>query len=107
MRKFGEWGLVDGSRGLGKLCAQTVFRYGYKAVGVCTQFPQSLYNFFTNYLVVHKNDNVSPALVRPHTTGFYTGKFRDLYLLFTGLYPLSTLPITTTTIYIIRRGTAQ
>lgn len=88
-------------------CVKTVFIHGYKAVGGYTQFPHTLHTFFTTHRLVPTFDTFSRVVVRARRTDLYTAIWAQLTLIRRVLHTFSTVPITTTTIYIIRRGATQ
>ena len=88
-------------------CVKTVFTNGYKAVGVYTQFPHTLYTFFTTQRLVPTVDTFRQGVVRAQHTDLYTAISAQLTPINRLLHTVSTVPITTTTIYIIRRGATQ
>lgn len=88
-------------------CVKTVFTNGYKPVGGYTQFPHSLYTFFTAQRLVPTFDEFSKVVLRAQHTDLYTAIFARLTLIRRVFHTVSTGPITTTTIYIIRRGATQ
>ena len=88
-------------------CVKTVFTSGYKAVGGYTQFPHNLYTFFTTRRLVPTFNEFSRMVMQVWRTGLYTALSTQLTAVRRTLHTVSTGPITTTTIYIIRRGATQ
>lgn len=88
-------------------CVKTVFTDGYKAVGSYAQFPHSLYTFFTAQRLIPMFDRSARGVVRARRTDLYTALATHLTPIKRLLLTVSTVPITTTTIYIIRRGATQ
>lgn len=88
-------------------CVKTVLKDGYKAVGGYTQFPHSVYTFFTVHWLVPMFHRISEVVVRAKHTDLYTAILAHITLIKRVLPTVSTVPITTTTIYIIRRGATQ
>jgi hypothetical protein len=88
-------------------CAQTVFERGQKAVGTRAQFPHQVSTFFNNLRVLHTLIQFFVDVMRADHTWLSTRNFWTLPLEIGWLYPVSTQPTITTTIYINRRGAAQ
>lgn len=89
------------------VCAQTVFKRSYKPVGVYPLSPHHHVSMFSPNRLIPRSVTVIRSFMRVLHTQLSTVKNQVLTGKEAYLSPLSTTPITTTTIYIIRRGTAQ
>lgn len=89
------------------VCAQTVFKRSYKPVGVYPLSPHNHMSMVALGRLIPRSVAIIRSVMRVLHTRLSTVKNQVLTGKETYLSPLSTPPITTTTTYIIRRGTAQ
>ena len=91
---------------LGKTCVKNVHSGLYKCVGSIPQLPHQVVGNQVARSFVHKIRKFYPGLLPTQLTHLSTRKIAKITDKRRWLYPLSTLPTITTTIYINRRGTA-
>lgn len=89
------------------VCVETVFKRSYKPVGVYPLSPHNRVSMVASDRLIPRYVAVVLGFMQVLHTRLSTAKNQSLTGIKVYLSPLSTSPITTTTIYIIRRGTAQ
>lgn len=84
---------------------KSVNLWWYNWVENHAQFIHRFLNFICKYLVIPTRGDLYPRYLRLYTASLYTAQNQTPPDRKPDLYPQSTLPTTTTTIYINRRGT--